>query len=61
MVTQCVLCEVVTEVFEYKNDNFSDCHFLIQRLPTKVVRAIRDFPKCLPIYDLHVALKITRR
>jgi hypothetical protein len=58
-VTQSVLCEGGTEVFEYKTEIFQSLTaFFLQRLPNKVVRVMRGFPKYLPICDLHVALKI---
>jgi hypothetical protein len=49
------------EINKYSIDTFqySAIFFKLQRLQNKALRTMRGFPKCLPIRDLHVALKIT--
>jgi hypothetical protein len=37
----------------------ADIHLMkLQRLQTKVLHAIGNYPKCTPVHDLHLAFKI---
>jgi hypothetical protein len=34
------------------------CLFILQRLQNKVLRTIRNFPRCTPVRDLHTAFNL---